>query len=50
VIGRYKGISGLRLRARKSVNHQVEARIGCAILDRRIHLAKPESDKSLRTA
>lgn len=50
VIGRYKGISGLRLRARKSVNHQVEARIGGAILNRRIHLAKPESYKSLRTA
>jgi len=49
VIGRYKNILGPRLRARKLVNQQVEARIGCAILNRMIHLAKPESYKSVRT-
>lgn len=44
-VGRYKGILGPRLRARKFPNQQIETRIGCCILNRMIHLGKPQSYK-----
>lgn len=39
---RYKIILGPKLQARSWEGQQVEARIGCAILNRMIHLGKPE--------
>lgn len=44
-VGRFKGILGPQLRSRKLSNQQVEARIGCSILNRMMHLGKPESYK-----
>lgn len=44
-VGRFKGILGPTLRSRKLPNQQVEARIGCSILNRMIHLGKPQSYK-----
>ena len=42
-IGRYKQILGDTLHARTLTNQQTETRVGCAILNRLLHLAKPES-------
>lgn len=42
-IGRYKQILGDTLHARTLPNQQTETRVGCAILNRLLHLAKPES-------
>jgi hypothetical protein len=42
-ISRFKRILGPRLKARDWQGQQVEARIGCSILNRMIHLGKPES-------
>lgn len=42
---RYKVILGPQLQARSWQGQQVEARIGCSILNRMIHLGKPESYK-----
>jgi len=42
---RFKGILSARLRARRWNGQQTEARIGCAILNRMIHLGKPETYK-----
>lgn len=42
---RYKIILGPQLQARSWENQQVEVRIGCAILNRMIHLGKPDSYK-----
>ena len=40
---RYKQLIGDKLKARSFANQQVESRLGCAILNRMIHLGKPES-------
>jgi len=40
---RYKQLIGDRLRARAFPNQRVESRLGCAILNRMIHLGKPDS-------
>ena len=37
--------SATRSRARSEANQQVESRIGCAILNRMIHLGKPQSER-----
>lgn len=42
-IGRYKQILGDTLRARTLPNQQTETRVGCAVLNRLLALAKPES-------
>ena len=42
-IYRYKQLIGNTLKARTEANQQVESRLGCAILNRMIHLGKPES-------
>ena len=42
---RYKQIIGDKLRARTLANQKVESRIGCAILNKMIHLGKPDSYK-----
>ena len=42
-IYRYKHLIGDKLKARSWVNQQVESRLGCAILNRMIHLGKPQS-------
>ena len=42
---RYKVVLGSKLQARSWEGQQVEARIGCSILNRMIHLGKPESYK-----
>ncbi len=42
-VGRFKGLLGPALRSRNVPNQQVEARIGCSILNRMTHLGKPES-------
>ena len=42
-IGRYKQILGDTLHARTLTHQQTETRVGCAILNRLLHLAKPES-------
>ena len=42
-IGRYKHILGDTLRARTLPNQQTETRLGCAVLNRLLALAKPES-------
>lgn len=42
-IGRYKQILGDTLHARTLPNQQTEARLGCALLNRMLQLAKPES-------
>ena len=42
-IYRYKQLIGGKLKARSWANQQVESRLGCAILNRMIHLGKPES-------
>ena len=43
LIYRYKHLIGGKLKARSEANQQVESRLGCAILNRMIHLGKPES-------
>ena len=40
---RYKQLIGNTLKARTEPNQQVESRLGCALLNRMIHLGKPES-------
>ena len=42
---RYKHLIGGTLKARSEANQQVESRIGCAILNRMIHLGKPQSER-----
>ena len=42
-IGRYKQSLGDTLHARTLSHQQTETRVGCAILNRLLHLAKPES-------
>ena len=42
-IYRYKRLIGDKLKARSFANQQVESRLGCAILNRMIHLGKPQS-------
>ena len=42
-IYRYKQLIGDKLKARSFANQQVESRLGCAVLNRMIHLGKPES-------
>ena len=44
-IYRYKHLIGGTLKARSEANQQVESRIGCAILNRMIHLGKPQSER-----
>ena len=44
-IYRYKHLIGDTLKARSQANQQVESRIGCAILNRMIHLGKPQSER-----
>ena len=44
-IYRYKHLIGDTLKARSEANQQVESRIGCAILNRMIHLGKPQSER-----
>ena len=44
-ISRYKRILGDRFRARSWVGQHTEARIGCLILNRMIHLGKPQAYK-----
>ncbi len=43
LIYRYKHLIGDTLKARSFANQQVESRLGCALLNRMIHLGKPES-------
>ena len=43
LIYRYKHLIGGKLKARSEANQQVESRLGCAILNRMIHLGKPQS-------
>ena len=45
LIYRYKHLIGGQLKARSEANQQVESRIGCAILNRMIHLGKPQSER-----
>ena len=42
-IYRYKHLIGDKLKARTEANQQVESRLGCALLNRMIHLGKPQS-------
>ena len=42
-IYRYKQLIGGQFKTRSEANQQVESRLGCAILNRMIHLGKPES-------
>ena len=42
-LGRYKQSLGDTLHARTLSHQQTETRVGCAILNRLLHLAKPES-------
>jgi hypothetical protein len=42
-IGRYKGLIGRRLRARSFAAQQTEVAIGCAVLNRMLACARPES-------
>ena len=42
-VARYKRIIGPKLRARALPQQQSEARLGCSILNRMIHLGKPET-------
>ena len=42
-IYRYKHLIGGQLKARSEANQQVESRLGCAILNRMIHVGKPQS-------
>lgn len=42
---RFKGILSPWLRARSGAGQQIEARIGCSMLNRMIHLGKPETYK-----
>ena len=42
-IYRYKHLIGDKLKARSEANQQVESRLGCALLNRMIHVGKPES-------
>lgn len=42
-ISRFKRLLGPTLRSRKVANQPVEARIGCSILNRMLHLGKPET-------
>ena len=42
-IGRYKKILGDTLRARTFANQQTRTRLGCAVLNRMLQCAKPES-------
>ena len=43
LIYRYKHLIGDQLKARSEANQQIESRLGCAILNRMIHLGKPQS-------
>ena len=43
LIYRYKHLIGGQLKARSEANQQVESRLGCVILNRMIHLGKPQS-------
>ena len=43
VIGRYKAITGRRLRARSLPGQQTEVAIGCAVLNRMLACARPKS-------
>ena len=43
LIYRYKHLIGDTLKARTEANQQVESRLGCARLNRMLHLGKPES-------
>ena len=43
LIYRYKHLIGGQLKARSEANQQVESRLGCAVLNRMIHLGKPQS-------
>ena len=43
LIYRYKHLIGGKLKARSFANQQVESRLGCAILNRMIHVGKPQS-------
>ena len=45
LIYRYKHLIGGTLKARSQANQQVESRLGCAILNRMIHLGKPQSER-----
>ena len=45
LIYRYKHLIGGTLKARSEANQQVESRLGCAILNRMIHLGKPQSER-----
>ena len=45
LIYRYKHLIGGQLKARSEANQQVESRLGCAILNRMIHLGKPQSER-----
>ena len=45
LIYRYKHLIGGTLKARSEANQQVESRIGCALLNRMIHLGKPQSER-----
>ena len=49
-IGRYKQILGDTVRARTLPNQQTETRVGCAVLNRLLALAKPESDPITKKA
>ena len=42
-IGRYKQLIGRQLRARNQKNQETEARLGCAVLNRMMRIAKPVS-------
>ncbi len=42
-IYRYKHLIGDKLKARSWINQQVESRLGCALLNRMIHVGKPQS-------
>ena len=44
-IYRYKHLIGGTLKARSEANQQVECRLGCVILNRMIHLGKPQSER-----
>ena len=45
LIYRYKHLIGGTLKARSEANQQVESRLGCALLNRMIHLGKPQSER-----
>ena len=45
LIYRYKHLIGGTLKARSEANQQVESRLGCALLNRMMHLGKPQSER-----